>query len=372
MHSLKRRFHKYITERLLQMQTNQSNTSYEQATGAIPYNMTNDYMFRAVLQENETVLRGLISSLLHLKDSDIVSVEITNPIELGRSIDNKEFWLDINVFLNNNTKINLEMQIVNEGNWIDRSLSYLCRSYDSLYRGQKYTQALPVLHIGFLDYTLFKDAPEFYATYKMMNVKTHQLYSDKLRVGVVDLSHIELATDEDKLYGIDHWASLFKAGTWEELKAMAKENVAYEEAARTMFRLSSDEHIREQCRRREEYYQQIRTYERDLADKDALIAEQNAKLEEQSSQLEEQSAQLQEQNSQLEDQSSQLEEQRSQLQEQNAKLQEQSSQLKEQSSQLEDQSMKLQEQSALLTDKDAKIAEMEAQIAALTNQLEKA
>ena len=34
---------------------------------------------------------------------------------------------------------------------------------------------------------------------------------------------------------------------------MAKENIAYEEAARTMFKLSSDEHIREQCRRREEY-----------------------------------------------------------------------------------------------------------------------
>lgn len=67
------------------------------------------------------------------------------------------------------------------------------------------------------------------------------------------------ATDEDKLYGIDHWASLFKAGTWEELKAMAKENKAYEEAAKTMFELSSDEYVREQCRRREEYYRQIRT-----------------------------------------------------------------------------------------------------------------
>ena len=274
------------------MRTNQNNTSYEQATGAIPYNMTNDYMFRAVLQENETVLRGLISSLLHLKDSDIVSVEITNPIVLGQSINNKEFWLDINVFLNNNMKINLEMQVVNEGNWADRSLSYLCRSYDSLYRGQKYTQALPVLHIGFLDYTLFKDAPEFYATYKMMNVKTHQLYSDKLRIGVVDLSHIELATDEDKLYGIDHWASLFKAGTWEELKTMAKENIAYEEAAKTMFKLSSDEHIREQCRRREEYYQQIRTYERDLAVKDAKIAEQSALLADKDSLLADKDSQL--------------------------------------------------------------------------------
>ena len=170
------------------------------------------------------------------------------------------------------------MQVVNEGNWIDRSLSYLCRSYDSLYSGQEYTQALPVLHIGFLDYTLFKDEPEFYATYKMMNVKTHQIYSDKLRVSVVNLSHIELATDEDKLYGIDHWAALFKARTWEELKAMVKENKAYEEAARTMYELSSDEYVREQCRRREEYYRQIRTYEKNLADKDATIAEQSAQI----------------------------------------------------------------------------------------------
>ena len=40
------------------MNTNPKNTSFEEATGKIPYNMTNDYMFRAVLQENETVLRG--------------------------------------------------------------------------------------------------------------------------------------------------------------------------------------------------------------------------------------------------------------------------------------------------------------------------
>ena len=59
---------------------------------------------------------------------------------------------------------------------------------------------------------------------------------------------------------------------------MAKENIAYEEAARTMFRLSSDEHVREQCRRREEYYQQIRTYERDLAAKDARIADMEAEI----------------------------------------------------------------------------------------------
>lgn len=255
--------------------------SYKNAKGAISYNMTNDYMFRAVLQKNQKVLTALICSLLHFDEKEITSVEITNPIELGKSCEAKEFLLDVNVMLNNNVKINLEMQVVNEGNWTDRSLSYLCRSYDTLYHGQKYTLALPVIHIGFLDYALFKNQPEFYATYKMQNVKNHHVYSDKLQLGVIDLSHIELATEEDRRYGIDHWAALFKAGTWEELKAMTAENNTFEEAAQTMFELASDENVRELCRRREDYYKQIRTYEKKLADKDAEIQRlltENARL----------------------------------------------------------------------------------------------
>ena len=60
--------------------------SYEMASGPIAYNMTNDYMFRAILQKNEFVLRGLIGALLHLDQADIKSVEITNPIILGEQI----------------------------------------------------------------------------------------------------------------------------------------------------------------------------------------------------------------------------------------------------------------------------------------------
>ena len=79
-------------------------------------------MFRVILQTNELVLRGLISSLLHLPSEDIDSVRIENPIELGVAINNKDFILDIRVMLNNNTIINLEMQVNNLHNWRDRSL----------------------------------------------------------------------------------------------------------------------------------------------------------------------------------------------------------------------------------------------------------
>lgn len=45
-------------------------------------------------------------------------------------------------------------------------------------------------HIGFLDFTLFKDHPEFYATYRMVNVKNRQVYNDKFTLSVVDLSQV--------------------------------------------------------------------------------------------------------------------------------------------------------------------------------------
>ncbi len=56
------------------------------ATGSIRFNMTNDYMFKEVLQQNTRVLKGLIASLLHLKLGGVKSVTITNPIEPGDKI----------------------------------------------------------------------------------------------------------------------------------------------------------------------------------------------------------------------------------------------------------------------------------------------
>lgn len=140
------------------MNKNQTNalpfSSLQEAHGAIPYNMTNDYMFRAVLQSNNKVLCGLVRSLLHLSEDIPLTAEITNPIVLGESINDKEFRLDVNVNLNNSTILNLEMQIANKLNWPNRSISYLCRSFNQLNKGEDYNDIKPVIHIGFLDYTI--------------------------------------------------------------------------------------------------------------------------------------------------------------------------------------------------------------------------
>lgn len=226
--------------------------SFENASGPIDYGFTNDYMFRIVLQQNNRVLKGLICSLLHLKPDDILSVEITNPILLGDKFDAKEFILDIDVTLNNAVLINLEMQVTNEHNWSERSLSYLCRRFDQLGKGQNYINCKPTIHIGFLDFTPFPEYPEFYATYKLLNIKNQHLYSDKVTLCVVDLTHIELATDDDKAYEIDLWARLFKSTTWEEIKMIAKNNPVIIDACESLYRLNADEIARQRSRARED------------------------------------------------------------------------------------------------------------------------
>lgn len=154
--------------------------------------------------------------------------------------------------LNNRTLINLEMQITNRLNWEARSVLYLCRSYDQLNHGQDYAEIKPTVHVGFRDFTLFQECPEFYATYKLINVKNHNIYSDNLTLCVVDLTKIDLATQEDMHYQIDCWAALFKAETWEEIRMLASKNEYIKEAAETIFKFNTDAQIRKQCLDREE------------------------------------------------------------------------------------------------------------------------
>jgi predicted transposase/invertase (TIGR01784 family) len=288
------------------MSKSENVTSYREATGKIVYGMTNDYMFKIVLESNTEILKSLICALLHLLATDIISIEVKNPIIPGKSVGDKGFVLDINVLLNNNTIINLEMQLKNLGNWVDRSLDYLCRSYDNLLSGKDYSETMSAVHIGFLDFTLFEDKPEFYATYKVMNVKNFNIYSDKFTLGVVDLSKIDLATEEDKAYGIDKWATLFKANTWEEMKAMAAQNTIFDNVAEAMFKYSCDRDVLEECRKIEDgrkYVNYLKESNKNLtaevnslktinADKDNQLADKDNQLADKDNQLADKDNQL--------------------------------------------------------------------------------
>jgi uncharacterized protein (DUF3084 family) len=110
-----------------------------------------------------------------------------------------------------------------------------------------------------------------------MNVKNHRIYSDKFILNVVDLTQIDLATEEDKRYQIDRWARLFKAKTWEELKMIADKDTNLTEAAKTLYTMNCDKTIRDMCRAREDFERHERSVKRKMeqltADKKQLTAD---------------------------------------------------------------------------------------------------
>jgi len=225
----------------------------KQLSGKLRYTLTNDYLFHIVFQRNTKVLKGLLCSLLHLAENEIVDIYLENPIDPGEKVDDKAVILDLLITLNNNCKINIEMQLINRNDWPERSLVYLCRSFNNLTTGQDYIEVMPTIHIGILDFTLFPKYPEFYARYAMKNIKNENIYSDKLMLNVLDLTQIHLATDEDIQSGLAHWARLFKTETWEDLQMLASEYRDFEDIPDTMQKALEDKKIRLQCEARERY-----------------------------------------------------------------------------------------------------------------------
>ncbi len=254
----------------------QTCASLQDATGTLEYRLTNDCMFHVVFQKNPKALLGLCASLLHMHPEEIRSVEVLNPLEFKKMPTDKAFVLDLKVMLNDDRILNFEVQVIDEKDWPERSLTYACRAFDHLKKGDSYLDVKPVRHIGFLDYNLKDFTPEFYATYQLLNVKNHEIYSSKFALSVVNLNQIELATEEDRKYGIDHWARLFKATTWEAIKKMAQENEYISSAAETMFESSQDESMRIFMEGVEEANRIRRTQERRMEEAAATIAKKEA------------------------------------------------------------------------------------------------
>ena len=105
------------------------------------------------------------------------------------------------------------------------------------------------------------------------------MYSDKFTLGVVDLSHIELATDEDRACGVDRWARLFKATTWEGLKMIAKDDPAMLEASESLYVYNADELAQMRAQARREYMIHEQAVARRAAEQEAKIAELTANYE---------------------------------------------------------------------------------------------
>ena len=221
------------------------------------YGMSNDYVFKAVMQECEDVLRNLLCSLLRLSPEEITSTKIENPIILGESIEDKDCILDVKLTLNKTKNVNIELQIRKEDAWPERSLLYWSRMFDDIGAGEDYSLLKPTYHIGIINFPLREDSKELYSEYKVLNTKNHEVYTDKFCIKVLDLS--QLSNSGDTPEDIVKWAKIFKAETMQELEELAGDMEVFKNMATEIRKLTEDEKIKQQMAARADYESRIAT-----------------------------------------------------------------------------------------------------------------
>lgn len=229
----------------------------ELPTGKLKYPLTNDFMFKAVLQRNQTALKGLLCALLHMRMEEIADIRIINPIEIGDVIEEKMMILDLKLELNDSRILDIEMQVVDEGNWPERSLAYLCRAFDQLDKGEDYMEVKETIHIGILDFTPQGFPEKLYLDYFFYNLKTAHKYSDKMSIRVLQLNQLDKGKNVQKKSKLYYWAQLFKAKTWEEMWMLAEKDETIRECVFTYKELSADEKARMQSEARDDYYRRL-------------------------------------------------------------------------------------------------------------------
>ena len=206
----------------------------------ITVKLTNNYAFQKIFK-NTKIVKGFLMALLDIKEYEIKKIEITDPFTLGENDEEKEGILDIKLILNQNRKINIEMQNTYQDDWTERSLFYNCRMFtDGLKKGHPYGEIPPCIHVGILNFNQMI-SPNYYHKFSLMDEKTKEIYSRKFQFHMLELKKLKYAKEKQKRKPLYQWAKLIAAQTWEELEQESKGNKYMERALEEMIKISQDE-----------------------------------------------------------------------------------------------------------------------------------
>lgn len=190
------------------------------------------------LFENEIVRTHFISDVLGIPLKDIRSVRLRNTF-LRRSYRRQKLGiLDVLIELNNSTKINIEIQLMQYKHWTRRQLFYLARMFtEDLTSGEDYEKLNKCISISILDFNL-NDRPDYHSVYRFRDSKGNE-FSDILELHTIELKK-KLTGNGD----VDNWIRFFNAESEADLNMIQTNNTGILEAIRELKKMSLGDRIR--------------------------------------------------------------------------------------------------------------------------------
>lgn len=213
------------------------------------YKPTNDYMFSRIFghKKNNDILKDLIEAIL--PDIHINKIEVQREIPLERQImSDKLGVLDIIATLNDNTVINIEMQVRKNSNLIDRAIFYQSGLFhENLKSKEDYTKLPKTIGIWILKYHIFDEGPYHEIA------RLRRDYEDIILTNKFELHFIQLDKFRKKCTRIsnklEEWLTFIINDNLEEIKMIDNEYV--KKAENELEILNADTEARELARLRE-------------------------------------------------------------------------------------------------------------------------
>ena len=189
----------------------------------LKYRFTYDTLIKLLFVRYPDLLKRLVAAVLGIAIDNITEFIITNPDIPPEAIGDKFCKLDISMVVNEQ-RVNLEVQVDNEGDYPERSLYYWARLYSSaLKSGQPYSSLPRVVIISIVDFPLF-DCVEYRSEFLPLEVRRHELLSDKMAMLYFEVRKLPKTIDKEN--ELELMLTLFRAKTEEELKQLEELEVA--------------------------------------------------------------------------------------------------------------------------------------------------
>lgn len=217
-----------------------------------------DIVFKRIFAHkgNEEFLTEFLSSLLNIK---IKNIEIMHDIHLEKDIeDDKLGIIDVRAVINDNSIINIEIQLRNEFNIIERSTFYGSKLIsDQLRKNDLYKDLKPVIVICILDYNFFPF--EEYINDTVMVLNKHRKFdvNENMKYYYIELPKFR-KSNYNRESIINQWLTFIDSENSKELEEIMKKNNTIKKANDELEYLEGDEAFKRKVELREKY-------ERDLA-----------------------------------------------------------------------------------------------------------
>ena len=181
----------------------------------LKYKFTNDILFKLLFVKNPDLLKRLVAALLSISYESIEALVVNNAETPPEVMGEKFCRLDINMTVNGQ-RVDLEIQVTDEGDYPERSLYYWAREFSSaLAESGKYIDLPRTIIISIVAFKMF-ECVEFHSEFHALEIKRHEPLTDKFCMHFYELSKLPKSVSKDD--GLKVWLALFNAKTEEELK----------------------------------------------------------------------------------------------------------------------------------------------------------